>query len=146
MLNLKFASIAGYILMVLAIVSMAISGSLLASGYILILIQLLAVMLMVWARITFGRRSFHFEATTTQGELVTTGPYAFLRHPIYASLLCFIWAGVLSHLSTTSFCAAVIFSAGIAVRIYSEEHFLSLRYPNYPDYAKRTKRIIPYIY
>ena len=50
---------------------------------------------MVAARITFGRRSFHAAANPTEGGLVTTGPYAYIRHPIYAAILYFVWAGAL---------------------------------------------------
>jgi protein-S-isoprenylcysteine O-methyltransferase Ste14 len=100
---------------------------------------------MVWARITFGRRSFHASADTTEGGLVTTGPYRFIRHPIYASILFFLGAAELSRISVINLIIAVIGSIGIVIRIYTEEHFLMLRYPEYAQYAARTKRIIPFI-
>jgi len=49
---------------------------LIASNPILLVVQASAVLLMLWARVTFGRRSFHATANTTEGGLVTTGPYA----------------------------------------------------------------------
>jgi protein-S-isoprenylcysteine O-methyltransferase Ste14 len=101
---------------------------------------------MVWARITFGRRSFHYRADTTEGDLVTTGPYRFIRHPIYASILYFFWAAVSSHLSVVNLLCAGIGTFGICIRVYAEEHFLFLQYPEYADYAARTKRFIPYLF
>jgi protein-S-isoprenylcysteine O-methyltransferase Ste14 len=62
-----------------------------------IAIQVFAVALMIWARITFGIRSFHGTANTTEGKLVTNGPYKYWRHPIYASIIYFIWASVIAY-------------------------------------------------
>ena len=144
-LNLRFTSLVGHFILVLALVGLVIERSLLATGYFSITVQLMAVMLMVWARITFGRRSFHAAANPTEGGLVTTGPYAFIRHPIYASILYFLWAGVFSHLSVINVLFAAIGTVGVSVRIYAEEHLLILQYPEYADYAARTKRVIPFL-
>jgi protein-S-isoprenylcysteine O-methyltransferase Ste14 len=131
--------------LVFALVSLVVEGSILAIGFGLIAIQILAIMLMVWARITFGRRSFHSAANPSEGGLVTTGPYTFIRHPIYASILYFLWAGVFSHLSVFNLLFALIGTVGVSVRIYAEEHLIILQYPEYSDYAARTKRIIPFL-
>jgi len=143
-LNLRAASLTGYVALVLALVILTRNHSILAVGYMLITIQFLAIILMVWARIKFGRRSFHAGANPTEGGLVVTGPYKFIRHPIYASILYFLWAGVFSHLSIVNLIVAMVGTVGISVRIYSEEHLLILRYPEYTDYAVRTKRIVPF--
>jgi protein-S-isoprenylcysteine O-methyltransferase Ste14 len=42
-------------------------------------LQVLALLLFLWARITFGRRSYHVVADPTAGGLVTDGPYRFIR-------------------------------------------------------------------
>ena len=71
--------------------------SIFGAGPITITIQVLAALLMVWARLTFGIRSFHGTANPTAGGLITTGPYRYLRHPIYAAILYFLWAGIAAH-------------------------------------------------
>ena len=141
----RSASITGHFLLVVALVGLVIQSSAIATGLFSITVQLLAVILMVWARMTFGRRSFHAAADPTEGGLVTTGPYAYIRHPIYASILYFIWAGTFSHLSVLNIILAIVGTVGVSVRIYSEEHLLLLRYPEYTNYAVRTKRVIPYL-
>lgn len=146
MLNLKFVSITGYFILVLAMAGLFIQDSLLASGYIAITIQLMAVGLMIWARITFGKRSFHAAANPTAGGLVTTGPYGYIRHPIYAAILYFLWAAVFSHLSVINFILGAIGVIGVSIRIYSEEHLIIQQYPEYVDYAARTKRVIPFLF
>jgi protein-S-isoprenylcysteine O-methyltransferase Ste14 len=54
-------------------------------------------------------------------------------------------AGVLCHLTPSSILLALVVCLGIAGRIYAEETLLVKQYPDYVDYAARTKRIIPYV-
>ena len=80
---LKLISILGVVVMVGALIGLYQIGVLFTAQPIAIALQLIAIALMVWARVTFGRRSFHAAANPTAGGLVTTGPYRFIRHPIY---------------------------------------------------------------
>ena len=145
MLNLRTASLTGHFILVLALVGLFIQSALLASGTVAMTIQLLAAGLMIWARSTFGKRSFHASADPTEGGLVTRGPYAFIRHPIYASILYFIWAAALSHFSFLNLMMGAIGTGGISIRIYAEEHLIIHQYPEYAAYAARTKRVIPFV-
>jgi protein-S-isoprenylcysteine O-methyltransferase Ste14 len=111
-----------------------------------ILLQVLAAALMVWARLTFGARSFHIAANPSAGRLVTNGPYRLIRHPIYSALLLFVWAGVASHWSVFTAGLALLASASIVVRILTEESLLIAHYPEYRAYAERTKRLIPFVF
>lgn len=111
-----------------------------------IAVQVLAILLMLWARVTFRARSFHFAANPTEGGLVTTGPYRFIRHPIY-SAACFIaWPGAILIGTPVAFVAGVLVTAGALIRIRSEERLLVERYPAYREYARATRRIIPWIW
>jgi protein-S-isoprenylcysteine O-methyltransferase Ste14 len=95
--------------------------------------------------VTFGGRSFHAAANPTEGGVVTSGPYRFVRHPIYAAVLFFTWAGILSHFSIVNLVLGICAVAGAGLRIAAEERLLVKRYPEYREYAARTKRIIPYL-
>ena len=108
-------------------------------------IQVAAVLLMIAARITFGRRSFHAAATPTAGGLVTTGPYAYLRHPIYAAVLYFSWAGTIDNPSWLAVACVLSLTAGAVVRILSEERLLIKKYPDYRVYMGRVNRIVPFV-
>ena len=111
-----------------------------------IFIQLVSISLMIWARYTFGFRSFHAAANTTKGKLITTGPYHFLRHPIYAALIYFFWASVISYPFIETIVAVICITTGLFIRMILEEKFLVIAYDDYAAYAKRTKRIIPYLF
>jgi protein-S-isoprenylcysteine O-methyltransferase Ste14 len=130
---------------VLGIAALMYKGALFAVHPIAIAVQVAAVALMIAARLTFGRRSFHAAANPTAGGLVTTGPYAYVRHPIYAAVIYFTWAGALSHLSAVSIAAATMITAGAVARMLSEERLLTEKYPAYADYQRRVTRIVPFV-
>jgi protein-S-isoprenylcysteine O-methyltransferase Ste14 len=100
---------------------------------------------MIWARMTFGARSFHAAANTTEGGLVTSGPYRYLRHPIYAAILYFVWAGIGAHFSLRNVLMGAGASGMLALRIYCEEIFLRSVYSGYGEYARRTVRVVPFL-
>lgn len=129
-----------------AVLYLFLRHALFADGAVLVFAQIMAGALMIWARLTFGLRSFHGAANATAGGLETRGPYRWIRHPIYAAILLFVWSGVSAHRSLGSIGAGVIASVGTAVRIVAEERLVLARYPEYAEYAARTKRLIPYIF
>jgi protein-S-isoprenylcysteine O-methyltransferase Ste14 len=136
---------AAIVVMTVAVLAQLAKHALFADVPALVAAQVLAGLVMLWARVTFGRRSFHGAANPTEGGLVTTGPYRFIRHPIYSAILFFLWLGVASHPSWGNAALAFIASAAAAVRIVSEERLVLARYPEYTAYAARTKLIIPFI-
>ena len=144
-MNLKAASKVGLGIAILSLVALVFRESILAVGFVPLLVQGLAVLLMLWARVTFGRRSFHATADPTEGGLMTSGPYHYLRHPIYAAVMYFVWAGIFSHVSLVNVLLGIFATAGLFVRILAEEHLVSERYPEYAEYSSKTKRIIPFI-
>src|SRR4051812_1032895 len=131
--------------MLAGIAGLYYTAALFASRPVAIAIQVAAFALMIAARITFGRRSFHAAANPTGGGVVTTGPYAYVRHPIYAAVIYFTWAGALSHLSAVSVAAAAMITAGAVARMLSEERLLTEKYPAYADYQRRVTRIVPFV-
>jgi protein-S-isoprenylcysteine O-methyltransferase Ste14 len=121
------------------------TGSLFGASPISITIQVAAGLLMVWARVTFGARSFHAAANATEGGLVTSGPYRYLRHPIYVAILYFVWAGIGAHLSVGNALLGVGASGMLALRMYCEEIFLRRAYREYSEYEQRTARVVPFV-
>jgi len=143
---LKLLSILGLVVMIAALVGLYKIGVLFTAQPIAIALQVIAVALLIWARITFGLRSFHAAANPTAGGLVTTGPYRFIRHPIYTAACLFGWAGILVHFSPASVAFGVLLFIGSMARMLSEERLVKQRYPEYLDYSKVTKRMIPHVF
>jgi len=144
-MNLKNLSLAGLGIAVLSIVLLLFNESLFAIGPAGIAVQVFAAALMLWSRATFGRRSFHADANPTDGGLITTGPYRFFRHPIYAAILYFTWTGVIVHFAPLSVVLGIGITAGLTIRMLAEERLVAEKYPEYMEYAKKTKRVIPFI-
>jgi len=115
-MSLKLVSLAATSVLVASTLGLLFARWLFAVGPVAIGLQVVAAALMLAARLTFGARSFHAGANPTEGGLVTGGPYRFIRHPIYAAILLFTWAGV-----------------------------VTAAYPEYAEYARRTKRLIPFV-
>lgn len=143
---LKLLSMLGLVVMIIALVGLYRIGVLFTGQPIAIALQVIAVALLIWARITFGVRSFHAAANPTAGGLVTTGPYHFIRHPIYTAACLFGWASILVHLSLAGVGFGVLLFLGAMVRMLSEERLVKQRYPEYLDYSKITKRMIPHVF
>jgi protein-S-isoprenylcysteine O-methyltransferase Ste14 len=139
----RFGSIGGLLLGVAGLVYLILSDSILTPNPVVIAVQCGAIALMIWARITFGRRSFHAAANPTEGELVRIGPYRYWRHPIYASVIYFGWACVVSHAHVMTLVAGVAITTGLFIRMLLEERLLRRKYPEYTAYMATTGRFIP---
>ena len=136
----------GLVVMIGALIGLYKIGVLFTAQPIAIALQLIAVGLMVWARVTFGRRSFHAAANPTAGGLVTTGPYRFIRHPIYTAACLFGWASIVVHWSLVSIAFGILLLLGALMRMLCEEQLVKQKYPEYVEYARVTKRMVPYVF
>jgi protein-S-isoprenylcysteine O-methyltransferase Ste14 len=80
------------------------------------------------------------------GALVQTGAYRFVRHPIYCGgiAVAFGWAFCVHGILTVAY--AVLLFLLFDVKSRREERWLAAKYPDYPDYQKRVRRLIPFMY
>ena len=79
-------------------------------------------------------------------ELITTGLYHFVRHPIYTGILLMISATVLFVGTLSAAIGFVIIVLGLWFKLRAEEELLTEHFPKeYPAYKDRTKALIPYI-
>ena len=143
-MNLTTASILGLAASFFALGALVWRQALIAAGPAGLAVQALSLGIMVAARLTFGLRSFKASAAPSEGGLVTSGPYKYLRHPIYAAALYLTWAGVLTHLSLVNFLLGMVPTIGLAIRMLAEERLVAEKYPEYAAYAARTPRVIPF--
>jgi protein-S-isoprenylcysteine O-methyltransferase Ste14 len=143
---MKWLSMLGFLLMAGGALALVITHSLFSFNPAVIIAQAAAAGLMAWARFTFGFRSFHAAANPTRGGLVTSGPYAFMRHPIYAAVCLFVIAGGLANLTWLTAVLILSVLIGSLIRIHIEERLLIKQYPEYAEYAARTKRMVPYVF
>ena len=118
------------------VLALAVPGAVLFAG---------GIALAVWARLHLGR---NWGAPTTQRadpELITSGPYRFVRHPIYSGLL----TAMLGTALVDSLAGLVIVAVLVPYFYYCgtvEEKNLTASFPAaYPEYKKGTKMLIPFL-
>ena len=100
----------------------------------------------VWARVHLGRNWGTPMTQKVEPELVTSGPYRLVRHPIYSGILV---AGFGTALAT-SWLWLIASALGGIYFLYSatvEERYLTEKFPDsYPAYKRSTKMLVPYIF
>ncbi|HVW82481.1 MAG TPA: isoprenylcysteine carboxylmethyltransferase family protein [Candidatus Paceibacterota bacterium] len=104
------------------------------------------VALAIWARVYLGRNWGMPQAVKEDPELVTTGPYALVRHPIYTGMLLAMTG---SALSAGLWWAIVLVGAGsyFILSAHKEEALMLATFPDaYRAYRARTKMLVPFIF
>ncbi|GAB4147576.1 MAG: isoprenylcysteine carboxylmethyltransferase family protein [Cyanobacteria bacterium J069] len=80
------------------------------------------------------------------GQLVQTGVYSIVRHPIYSGVIFAVLAIALYRLSWTHLAATLVFFLFFNAKAAQEEAWLAEKYSDYVDYKTRVKRLIPWLY
>ena len=136
---------APFIVVISAIVILAVTRSLFSASPYVIAVQAMAVALSFWARRSFPQGTFRVVAAPGAASIIRRGPYRLIRHPMYSAVLLFIWAGILSHRSLWTLTLGVIVTLVVSRRLIVEERLLRTRYPEYAEYARATKTVIPFV-
>jgi protein-S-isoprenylcysteine O-methyltransferase Ste14 len=100
----------------------------------------------IWARVYLGRNWGMPMTEKVDPDLVTTGPYSRIRHPIYSGI---ILATIGTTIATSPYwlVAVVLLGAYFAYSAFMEERFMVTRFPDsYPEYQGSTKMLIPFIF
>lgn len=100
----------------------------------------------LWARAHLGR-NWGIPMSLRQGhELVTSGPYAYVRHPIYTGIMLAMIGSALA----VGLIWVVLFALAFAYFLVSartEEEMMLAQFPeSYPAYRRRTKMLLPLVF
>ena len=100
----------------------------------------------IWARVHIGRNWGTPMTQKDEPELVTSGPYHLVRHPIYSGILV---AGVGTSVALSWMWLTAVVLAGVYF-VYSatvEERYLTQQFPDtYPAYKRSTKMLVPFVF
>jgi protein-S-isoprenylcysteine O-methyltransferase Ste14 len=100
----------------------------------------------IWARMHLGRNWSGTPSIKEEHELVTSGPYRFVRHPIYTGMILALFGSALVA-GVLWLIVFLFFTANFLYRIPVEERYMMQLFPNqYPKYKKRAKALIPFIW
>jgi protein-S-isoprenylcysteine O-methyltransferase Ste14 len=99
----------------------------------------------IWARIHLGRNWGMPMSLKEDPDLVTSGPYARVRHPIYGGMLVAMFGSML--VSIMWFVPLVLFGFYFVWSAKTEEKIMLKQFPqSYSNYMQRTKFFIPFVF
>ncbi len=100
----------------------------------------------VWARMYLGRNWGMPMSLRADHELVTRGPYAYVRHPIYTGILLALLGSTVA-LDPMWGWALVLFFAYFLYSARTEERMMAEQFPEaYAAYKARTRMLIPWVF
>ncbi|TAM60581.1 isoprenylcysteine carboxylmethyltransferase family protein [bacterium] len=93
-----------------------------------------------------GRSLTPFPEPAQHGQLVESGIYAWVRHPIYAGVLLAAFGGAWATHSAGRALLSVALSLFFDAKTRAEERRLARRFEGYAGYAGRVRKFIPWLY
>lgn len=104
--------------------------------------------LLVWASAHELGKQWRVEAAlSADHKLIQTGPYRWMRHPIYTSMFCLLMATAAAYTWWPMWVAgALAFTAGTEIRVRAEEGLLEQRFQGeFREYRSRVRAYIPFV-
>ena len=116
-------------------------------GYALAGVMLTGLLLTWWARLHLGRLWSSVITRKEDHRIVDTGPYAFIRHPIYTGLITALLATSIAQATVTAILGAALVAFGLWLKARSEERFLMVELgPDaYASYCGRVPMLVPFL-
>ena len=133
------------LMVIAAIVVLAVTGNLFSASPLIIAFQIAAIGLSVWARRAFQPGTFRVTAAPAGMAIIRRGPYRYVRHPMYAAALLFIWTAVLGHMSAFTVGAGMVVTVSVVARVIAEERLLVAQLPGYAEYRRSTAALLPFV-
>jgi protein-S-isoprenylcysteine O-methyltransferase Ste14 len=101
----------------------------------------------VWARKYLGRNWSSSVTIKQDHELITTGPYALVRHPIYTGILTGFLGTAIALSQVRGFIALVVMFLVFLAKFRREEEWMRSQFgETYVTYAHRTAALVPYLF
>ena len=83
---------------------------------------------------------------TSRATLIQTGPYRLVRHPMYAGGIALAYGWALFVRGWLTLAYATVLFLFLEVKATREERWLVDRFPDYPDYQRRVRKLVPFIH
>ena len=100
----------------------------------------------VWAREHLGRNWSRSVTIKQDHELITSGPYAVVRHPIYTGILTGFLGTAIALSQVRGFIAFVLIFLVFWIKLRMEEQWMRSQFgETYATYAHRTAALVPYL-
>ena len=104
----------------------------------------LGVALAIWARFYLGQNWSSAVSVKVGHELIRTGPYSWVRHPIYSGIILGMIGTTLARPEPRGLLAIVLLWFAFSIKFRMEEQFMRKTFgPEYDDYSRTTGALVP---
>lgn len=110
------------------------------------LLVVIGILLLTWSALSMKQSLTAFPRPLPQGRLVTTGPYRFVRHPMYLGVVVGALGLALATHSPLRLAIAAALLVFFNMKAGNEEGWLQEKHPQYAAYKSRVKKLVPWIY
>ena len=125
---------------------LAISSNLSSSSVSYIFIVLLGLVLGIWSLLVMSNSKIRITPQVANGsKLIINGPYKFVRHPMYSSVILVCLGMTLSNFSLWRITIFVLLLIVLSLKIKYEEKLLTTYFSEYKEYELNSKKIIPFL-
>lgn len=129
------------------LIGILLTGPWIARNPLLLALEMAGGLLGVWAIVTMRLGNLNLAPDVKpDARLVRSGPYRWIRHPMYAAVLLAALALVLDAPSALRWGLWLALLADLLVKLHYEERLLSAHFAGYAAYRQASKRLIPYLY
>jgi protein-S-isoprenylcysteine O-methyltransferase Ste14 len=110
-----------------------------------VVVLALGLLFAVWARVHLGR-NWSGVVTVKEGhELIRSGPYAYVRHPIYTGLIAAVLGTAIASGTVRAATGVLIIAASFLVKLRREEAFMREAFPGeYERYSAQVPALMPF--
>jgi protein-S-isoprenylcysteine O-methyltransferase Ste14 len=110
-------------------------------------VTIAGILFAVWAREHLGRNWSRSVTIKEDHELITTGPYAVVRHPIYTGILAGFLGMAIAISQVRGVVAFVLIFFVLWVKFRMEEQWMRSQFgETYAEYAHQTAAVVPYLF
>ena len=125
----------------------ALTGPLFPGNIFLLTVELLGLVIGVWAVRVMGLGKFNITPDPlSSSRLVTKGPYRLIRHPTYLALLLVTIPLVSAEFSMFRMTIWLVLLVDLLLKLNYEEGLLTTQLTGYAEYKQNSYRLIPFIY
>lgn len=105
------------------------------------------LMFAIWAREHLGRNWSRSVTIKQDHELITTGPYAFVRHPIYTGILTGFLGSAIAVSQVRGWIVLALIFFALWLKLRMEEQWMRSQFgETYVAYAHQTAALVPYVF
>jgi protein-S-isoprenylcysteine O-methyltransferase Ste14 len=130
----------------LCIIFLAFTGRIIPQNPVLLILSLMGALTGIWAVIEMKFRFNIFPQLLKDSKLITSGPYRFIRHPMYTSVLIITLMWVIDDFAILRLIVWLILLIDLLAKLNYEEKILEERFGDYIEYKSKTRKLVPFVF